>query len=99
VLTSKSILNYLTNNKEFLYKRFKIVKIGIFGSFARNEANDESDIDILVEFDENTEDLFDRRFELKEYLKSVFSKDVDVCRESTIKPVFREIILKDAIYA
>ena len=99
MLTSKTILSYLAANKDFLKQQFNVIKIGIFGSYARNEADEDSDIDILVEFDENTEDLFDKRFELKEYLKSVFKKDVDVCRESAIKPVFRVIILKDAIYA
>jgi len=90
---------FLKENKDYFLKRFNIVKIGIFGSFARDEQTDKSDIDIIVVFDEDTPDLFGKRLELKNMVKSQFNREVDVCHEKAIKPVFRDLILGEAIYA
>lgn len=92
------ILNYLLANKDFFRLKYNVIKIGIFGSYAREEQTEKSDIDIIVEFDENTEDLFDKKFELREYMMLQFNKNIDLCREGAIKPVFKPLILKDAIY-
>ena len=86
-------------NKELFRIKYNIVKIGIFGSYARGEATEMSDIDVIVEFDENTDDLFDKKYELRESLTTYFHKNIDLCRESAIKPVFKSLILKEAIYA
>ncbi len=94
-----SILDFFRANKELLSKRFRVIKIGIFGSYARGEATEQSDIDIIVEFDEDIDSIFDRKYELKEYLMAHFRKKVDLCREGAIKPIFKQLILKDAIYA
>lgn len=92
------ILNYLRNNKPFFKTKFNVIKIGIFGSYAREEQTLKSDLDIIVEFEENTENLYDKKFELREYLMSHFKINIDLCREGAIKPIFKSIIIKDAIY-
>jgi uncharacterized protein len=92
------ILQFLRLNKELFRKNYNVVKIGLFGSYSRDEHTDESDIDIIVEFGENTDDLFDKKYDLREYIKSGLKKNIDLCREGAIKPVFKTIILKDAIY-
>lgn len=92
------ILDNLRDNKDFLKAKFDVIKIGVFGSYAREEQNDKSDIDIIVEFEEDTENLYDKKFELREYLISLFKIKVDLCREGAIKPIFKSMILKDAIY-
>jgi predicted nucleotidyltransferase len=99
VLSKVTILDYLKSNKDLFKNKFCVVRIGIFGSYARGEATEDSDIDVIVEFDENTEDLFDKKYELREFLKLNFNKNIDLCRESAIKPVFIPLILKDTIYA
>ena len=48
-MTQDIIINYLTEHKEQFIKDFGITKIGLFGSYARNEAKNDSDIDILIE--------------------------------------------------
>jgi uncharacterized protein len=98
VLSKTDILNYLKANKAFFQTRYNVIRIGIFGSYARDEQTLKSDIDIIVEFEENTQDLYDKKFELQEYLISHFNTPTDLCREGAIKPIFRSIILKDAIY-
>jgi len=73
-------------------------KLGIFGSYARNEQTPTSDLDLLVEFEDNTHNLTDVKDFLRKEIQSVFSIPVDICREKYIKPIFRQQILSDAIY-
>jgi len=94
----QEILAYLVNNKELFSEQFNVIKIGIFGSFARNEQTENSDIDIIIEMPRGTDDIFEKKLQLKEMLKNHFHREIDICRERAIKPLFREMILKDAIY-
>ena len=71
----------------------------MFGSYARGEETDQSDVDILIDMSADTENIFDKRLQLKEVLRQHFLKKVDVCHERAIKPVFKELVFKDAIYA
>jgi predicted nucleotidyltransferase len=98
MIQKEDILNYLLINKELFQTQFSITKIGIFGSFARNEQSEDSDIDIIMELQAGTIDIYEKKFKLKKLLKKKFRRDVDICREQAIKPLFREMILKDAIY-
>jgi len=45
-----------------------------------------------------TEDIFEKKQQLRELLKTHFHKEIDICRERAIKPLFKDMILKDAIY-
>ena len=98
MLTQTQILNYLSANKQQISQKYHLKKLGIFGSYARNEQTPESDLDLLVEFEDNTPDLFDKEEFLREEMQSIFNINVDICRERYIKPVFRQYILTDAIY-
>ncbi len=98
MIKQEDILNFLKNNKDLFYKKLNITKIGIFGSFSRNEQSENSDIDIIIEMPVGTEKIFEKKRELKKILKNQFNRDIDICRERSIKPLFREIILKEAIY-
>ena len=98
MIQRQEVLNYLSNNKEMFYKQFNIIKIGIFGSYARNEQTENSDIDIIIEMPRGTEDIFEKKQLLKDILKTQFHREVDICRERAIKPLFKEMILKDTIY-
>lgn len=99
MLTQHAILNYLSENKILFHEQFHVVKIGVFGSFARNEQNDDSDIDILIELEDNVSNVFDLKWALRELLKKQFQREVDICNAKHIKPFAKEFILKDAIYA
>lgn len=94
----KEILNYLQSNKEYYRTNFNVVKIGIFGSYSRDTQTDSSDIDIIFEFGENTTSIFDKKYELRKQLSNHFNKNVDICRERTIKSIFKDSILKEAIF-
>ena len=99
MLSTGEILIFLKENKQFLLNKFHCTEIGLFGSFARNEQTENSDIDIIVQFEKDAPDLFSLEFELKEYLKNHFNREIDICSKKWIKPIFKPLILKEAIYA
>lgn len=94
----EEILLFLKNHKDDFKEKYKIVTLGIFGSFARDEQNEKSDIDILVEFEDNTDELFEKKAAVKVLLKEKFEREVDICRIKFIKPYFKQQILNSAIY-
>jgi len=95
----EEILDYLQRNKDLLHKKFHVIKIGLFGSIARDEQNNESDIDLIVEFEKNTPNLHDLKQELISYLKQQLNVDrIDICRERYIKPIFKQSVLKETYY-
>ena len=98
MVTQKEILIFLKDKKPDFYNDFKIVKIGIFGSYAGGTQTASSDIDILVEFEPRTENLTEKKSNLRAILKAKFNKEIDICREKYIKPYFKKQILETAIY-
>jgi len=75
--------------------RNDVDKAGIFGSFARNEANERSDIDILVRF-KTRKSLFDlARLELE--LEMGSKRRVEVITYNSINPLIRERVLKEEV--
>jgi len=92
------VLSYLEKHKTRLVREYHLTKIGVFGSVARHEGRDNSDIDLIVEFDENTPDLYTIKQRLKNELSRQLNASVDICREKYIKPVFKKHILAEAIY-
>lgn len=92
------ILSFLKENKKFLFSECRLVKIGIFGSFSKNESNENSDIDLIIEFEPNTDNLSEKKSKIRNLVAKKFNRDVDLCREKYIKPYFRNQILQSAIY-
>jgi uncharacterized protein len=97
--TRDQILDFLTQNKKLFREEYHIDKIGLFGSYARGEQSNKSDLDLIVEFEENTPDLYELKIQIKEFFKKQLGLEVDICREKYIKPRIKKAILKEAIYA
>jgi len=86
-------------NKQDKYSnKFGIRFIGLFGSFARDEANDESEIDILYEIEENKKLLMFSYLKLINELENDFHKKVDLVRSTTLKPQIKNYIYQDLAY-
>jgi len=96
--TQKQILDFISKNKTSLNKQFHVSRIGLFGSYTRNEQTSNSDIDLIVDFEENTDDLFDVKIGIKQFFKENLNIEVDICREKFIKPLFKKRIQNEAIY-
>jgi predicted nucleotidyltransferase len=95
VNSKEDILKYLSDNKEYLKKEYGITKIGLFGSFARDEAKEDSDIDIAIESKEH--DFF-LRYELQKVLEKEFNKSVDIGYISSFRTLIKKEIDKDIIF-
>lgn len=95
--TSNEIMKILKSNMDNIEK-FHVSKVGLFGSFARNEQSDASDVDILVEFEDGHE-TFDNYMDLKFYLEELFDRKVDVVIFDSIKPAMRSSIMRSVKYA
>ena len=95
----KQILVYLSANKDRLRSEYHLVRIGVFGSISRGDYHNKSDVDLIVEFEEGTSDLFNIKQKLKAEIQAKFNIPVDICREKYIKPIFKELILSEAKYA
>lgn len=86
----------LSGIKKSNEKQLGITRLGIFGSVARQENNEDSDLDIVVEMEQPT---LRRMFQLEETIKQEFGCNVDLVQmRPTLRPLFRKNILRDVIY-
>ncbi len=91
-----NILNYLKEHYKEFKNKYDIEQIGLFGSYARDEATEHSDIDIFVKMKPSLFNVVG----IKEQIEADLHKKVDIIREhKNIKPFFLEMINKDLIYA
>ncbi|MDX2040860.1 MAG: nucleotidyltransferase family protein [Acidobacteriota bacterium] len=94
-LASKDIFETLEQNRERI-RSFGVSQLGLFGSFARGENTESSDLDFLVEFEIKS---FDAYIGLKQFLEELFGRKVDLVLPNTIKPRLRDRILAETVYA
>jgi uncharacterized protein len=90
------IRRVLKEHKTEVLRKYRVIEIGIFGSYVRGEQQDRSDIDILVSFS-GIPDVF-KYMELEEYLKRLLRRKVDLIRKEAIRPELRKRILKETVY-
>jgi len=93
---TKEILKRLLEHKAELFKKFPIASLALFGSYARGDETDESDIDILVELSEPVGIEF---IDLMIDLENIFNgHNVDLVSKKGIKPRYWPYIEEDLIY-
>lgn len=96
-LDKNKIINRISENFPYIEKNFGVVRIGLIGSYARDEQDKDSDIDFIVEL---IEPRFDYLAGLLLYLESMFDKKVDLLRKGRhSSDRFLKRIAKDVIYA
>ena len=96
MLVLQECISKLGAFKQAFGKQFGITKLGIFGSVARQENTEDSDIDIVVEVKKPTLRIM---YELKEALTELFNCKVDLVRfRDSLRPLFKSNIEKDVIY-
>ena len=76
-----------------LLKRNNVIMLGLFGSYARSEESEESDIDLIIKFSKNNGLL--SLIKLKRELSEILGKKVDLLTENSISPYIRKNIMKD----
>ena len=92
----EEIQEILRQKKPILRERFKVKEIGIFGSFARGEEKDTSDLDILVELERPVGLI--KFVGLQNYLSDELGEKVDLVTKSALKPRIKENILSEVVY-
>ncbi len=87
------IRNILMNHKEDIKTKFNVKEIGIFGSCLKNNHDDNSDIDILVDFDKPID--FFKFLDLEEYLENLVNTKIDLVSRKALKPIIGKYILNE----
>jgi hypothetical protein len=90
------IIDLIKNHANDIKILFSVRRIGIFGSFARGEQKDSSDVDILVEFEKPT---FKNFMNLSFYLEDLLEREVDLVTVKGLHPRIRPYVEKDVIWS
>ena len=97
MLKTEIIKEKLVEKSGQIKKEFYVRQLGIFGSYVRDEQTEDSDIDILVDFEKGHKDFFNY-MKLKDYLERVLGTEVDLVLKDAVKPRLKEIISKEVSY-
>lgn len=92
----EKIIEKLKEVKPVLEQDYFITEIGVFGSYARDEQTDTSDIDILID-NRRGMTLF-TLVRLQDFLSSLFGKKVDIAFKKTLKPGIGKNIFSEVVY-
>jgi len=92
------VIKFIKENKERFKKEYGVKEIYLFGSVARGEEREDSDIDLLVEFDESKIITMFKYMQLVREFEERFNKHVDLATKNMIKPIVSKSIQKDLIY-
>ncbi len=96
VSTKKDLIDFIAKNS-FAIKSFGVKRIGLFGSFVRNEHQERSDVDLLVEFDPEKKN-FDNFMGLANFLEANIERKVDLLTPESLSPYIGPRILQEVEY-
>ncbi|MCL4550155.1 MAG: nucleotidyltransferase family protein [Bacteroidetes bacterium] len=88
----EEILDILRREIPFISQNYRVKRVGVFGSFAKNSANDQSDIDIVVEFEKPIGLKF---VSLAEYLEKKLNRKIDLLTKEGINSIRNDEIAAD----
>ena len=95
-MTKFDVLNYLNKHSQEFHNKYNVEKIGLFGSYARDEATQDSDIDIFVQMHPKLLDMI----AIKQLIEEDLHQKVDIVRlRDKMNPYLKKRILRDGIYA
>ena len=80
---------------QMVKSRFGVKSLALFGSVARNQATEASDLDFIVDFEGTV--TFDRYMDLKIFLEDLFDKKIDLALEDSLKAQIRQKVFEEAI--
>jgi len=95
MITKNDILNKLRDLKPILHREYSVKQIGLFGSFSDDSNSEDSDIDLLVEFEKP---IGWKYFSLEIYLENIFGRKIDLVTKNALKEQIKERILKQVNY-
>lgn len=95
-MNRSELLQLLQAHKQTLTERFGVTGLALFGSFARDEATDDSDLDILVNFDgpATSRSYFGVQF----YIEDLTGQAVDLVTDKALRPELRPSVERDCVH-
>lgn len=90
-----NVLKVLKSHKKEIKTKYDVKRIGIFGSYAKGLQNEQSDVDILVEFEKPSYDNF---MDLSFFLEDLFSKKVDLLTPNSLSPFMKTSVEKEVVW-
>ena len=97
IQTKKDIFSIIHENQDEI-KSFGVRKLGLFGSFVREEQSADSDVDLLVEFEQSQKN-FDNFIQLSFLLEDMLNRPIELVTVESLSPYIRPYILKEVEYA
>ena len=97
MLSKKEIIQSILDSKEKI-RKYGVKRIGLFGSLVRDEQDEGSDIDVLVEFEKGKK-TFDNYMELKFFLEEQLQRKVDLVISDALKPQIKPYVMREIEYA
>jgi len=97
-MSKEKIIKKIQSKLPALKTQYPIKTLGIFGSVARGDDTPKSDLDILVEFNENEPIGFFKFIHLENELSELLNKKVDLVTKRALKPIIKQDVLKEVIY-
>lgn len=88
-------LQCLKAHKAEIFSRYGVKRLALFGSTVRDEAREDSDVDLLVDFESQA--TFRGYFDLKFYLEDLLGREVDLVCADAVRPRLRPYIEQDAV--
>ncbi len=95
-MTPQEMLELLRSHFGEFTRNFGVKSLALFGSASRDQLREDSDVDLLVEFEGPAS--FDGYFALKHYIEELLEREVDLATEKMIKPRFRKRIEDELLY-
>jgi predicted nucleotidyltransferase len=95
--TLDEIKNAIAKHRDELSKKYKVKEIGVFGSYVRGEQKKQSDLDILVEFEETANLSLLDFIRVENYLSDVLGTKVDLVEKHTLKPRIGKHVLEEVV--
>ncbi len=95
-IDKEEVKRRISENKDKL-RELGVIKIGVFGSYARNEQNKDSDVDLLVDFEDGKK-TYRNLFNLANFTEEILGTDVDLLTPQSISPYILPHVEKDIDY-
>ena len=94
-MTRQEILDRLNSEAPALKAKYAVKSLAVFGSMARGDDHEDSDVDVLVDFEGRA--TFDNFMGLKLDLEELFGRKVDLGTPAMVRPELRSLVEKEAI--
>ncbi|CAK8710881.1 MAG: DNA polymerase beta [Candidatus Electrothrix sp. AU1_5] len=91
-----AIKHRLAEQKSLLKNKYKIIRLGIFGSYIRGEQQSGSDVDVLIDYDKAPSLI--ELIEIENMLSDLLGLKVDLVTSKGLKPQLRQRILDEVVY-